>query len=63
MNDDVKQRWSSRKFWAAMAWQAAMVGLLVAGILPAEPFVAITYLLLGGYFAGNVIQHIGQGRK
>ena len=62
MKDDAKQRWSSRKFWAAMVWQGVMVGLLAKGALPEEPFVAITYLILGGYFAGNVIQHLGQGR-
>jgi hypothetical protein len=41
-----------------MFWQVVMVGLLVIDVLPAESFVAITYLILGGYFAGNVAQHI-----
>ncbi|SES15290.1 hypothetical protein SAMN04487958_10818 [Vreelandella subterranea] len=54
--DDVKQRWSSRKFWAAMFWQLVMVGLLIAGLLPVEVFEALTWLLLGGYFVGNVAQ-------
>jgi len=52
------ERWSSRKFAAAMFWQAGMVALLWTGKLPAEAFVAITYLILGGYFAGNVAQHV-----
>lgn len=56
-------KWSSRKFWAMMFWQLVMVGLLVAGVLPPEPFVAITWLILGGYFVGNVAQHIAGARK
>ena len=54
----VVERWSSRKFAAAMVWQSVMVALLVHGTLPHEAFVAITYLILGGYFAGNVAQKI-----
>ena len=57
------ERWSSRKFTAAMFWQAVMVGLLVHGTLPQEAFVAITYLILGGYFAGNVAQKIWEPKK
>ncbi|WP_337133562.1 hypothetical protein [Staphylococcus aureus] len=54
--NEIAQRWSSRKFWAAMAWQAVMVKLLVAGILPVEVFQSLTWMLLGGYFVGNVSQ-------
>lgn len=54
----VTERWSSRKFAAAMFWQSAMTGLLWAGKFPSEAYVAITYLILGGYFAGNVAQHV-----
>ncbi len=54
----VKERWTSRKFIAAMLWQLVMVSLLVNGVLPPEAFVAVTYLILGGYFGGNVAQHI-----
>ena len=54
----VAERWTSRKFWAAMTWQAVMTGLLVVGVLPAEAYVAVTYLILGSYVAGNVTQHI-----
>lgn len=56
-------KWSSRKFWAMMLWQSVMVGLLAFKILPPEPFVAITWLILGGYFVGNVTQHIAGARK
>ena len=52
------ERWSSRKFAAAMFWQAAMCGLLIADKLPPESFVVVTMLILGGYFAGNVAQHV-----
>jgi len=57
------ERWTSRKFVAAMCWQAVMVILLASGVLPAEAFVAITYLILGGYFAGNVAQHIWERKE
>lgn len=56
-------KWSSRKFWAMMLWQSVMVGLLAFKVLPPEPFVAITWLILGGYFVGNVTQHIAGARK
>ncbi|WP_046079664.1 hypothetical protein [Halomonas sp. HG01] len=54
--NEVAARWSSRKFWSAMAWQAVMVWLLIAGHLPVEVFETLTWLLLGGYIAGNVAQ-------
>ena len=50
------ERWTSRKFWAMMVWQTVMVWLLWSGKLPLEGFVSVTWLLLGGYFASNVIQ-------
>ncbi len=53
---EIAQRWSSRKFWAAMLWQALMVKLLATGILPVAVFESLTWLLLGGYFLGNVAQ-------
>ncbi|MCE8004253.1 hypothetical protein [Billgrantia ethanolica] len=56
--NDVTQRWSSRKFAAAMVWQAVMVWLLIAGHLPVEVFETLTFLLLGGYILGNVAQHV-----
>lgn len=49
-------RWTSRKFWAATAWEAVMVTLLCLGKLPVEAFQSLTWLLLGGYFLGNVAQ-------
>ena len=58
MEEGIVKRWSSRKFWAMMFWQSAMAGLLLKGVLPSEAFVSITYLILGGYFLGNVAQHI-----
>lgn len=49
-------RWTSRKFWAAMFWEVVMVMLLYVGKLPVEAFESLTWLLLGGYFVGNVTQ-------
>lgn len=57
MNDEeTEPRWTSRKFWAAMFWMAVMSAMLAAGRLPVEAFVSVTYLLLGGYFVGNIAQ-------
>ncbi|MDC8804241.1 hypothetical protein PRZ61_12395 [Halomonas pacifica] len=61
--NEIAQRWSSRKFWAATVWQAVMVLLLVADHLPVEAFQSLTWLLLGGYFVGNVTQHVLLGRQ
>jgi len=55
---DLAVRWTSRKFWAAMVWQAVMTTLFARGTLPVDAFVSVTWLLLGGYFVGNVAQHI-----
>lgn len=54
-------RWTSRKFWAMMVWEAVMVYLLREAILDKAAFVSLTYLLLGGYFVGNVAQKIWAG--
>jgi len=54
----VAQRWSSRKFLAVMFWQGVMTALLWHDKLPSEAFVSITWVLLGGYVAGNVAQHV-----
>jgi len=56
MTTETKERWSSRKFWAAMVWMAVMCALLVEGSLPVDAFVSVTWLLLGGYFVGNIAQ-------
>lgn len=53
---EVAARWSSRKFWSAMVWQAVMVWLLFVGKLPVPVFETLTWLLLGGYYLSNVAQ-------
>lgn len=58
MNDDLKKRLTSRKFWAAMFWQAVFCVLLWHGKLPVESFVSLTYLILGGYLLANVAQGV-----
>lgn len=56
--NDVAARYTSRKFWAMVVWEAVMVWLLWSGKLPVDAFVSLTWLLLGGYFASNVIQNV-----
>lgn len=51
-------RWTSRKFWAMVVWEAVMVFLLWFGKLPVDAFVSLTWLLLGGYFVSNVAQKV-----
>lgn len=51
-----KDRWTSRKFWAAMLWQAVFTILFANNIMPADMFKGLTWLLLGGLFAANVGQ-------
>lgn len=53
---DALIRWTSRKFWAVMFWQAVVAYLLWAGKLPVDAFESITWLLLGGYLGANVAQ-------
>lgn len=49
-------RWSSRKFWAAMFWQAVMTILVVMDRLDQSIFETLTFLILGGYFLSNVVE-------
>jgi len=58
MKEETKGRWSSRKFWSAMFWQAVLTVLLIVDKLPASSFETLTYLLLGGYFFSNVAQKV-----
>ena len=51
-------RWSSRKFWAMMVWESVFIWLFIEHKLPVEALTSVTWLLLGGYFAGNVAQHV-----
>jgi len=52
----IPERWTSRKFVAAMGWEAVFVALLWVGKLPVEAFITLTFLALGGYFMGNLAQ-------
>lgn len=56
MSASIVQRWTSRKFWAAMICWLVVVWLRVFNHIPVEAFVNLTWLLLGGYFLGNVAQ-------
>lgn len=56
--DTVAIRWTSRKFWAMMIWQTVITVLLYRGKLPVDAFQSLTWLLLGGYFVGNVAQKV-----
>lgn len=60
MKLSTRARWSSRKFWAAMFWQAATTMLLVSGKLPFDTYEALTYLILGGYFLSNVASKVAK---
>jgi hypothetical protein len=47
-----------------MFWQGVFTTLLVLGHIPIDPFLSLTWLLLGGYFVGNLLtQHMGLGAK
>ena len=59
MSEEVRQRYTSRKFWLSVAAQALFSVLLVVGKLPPSEYVTLSFLALGGYLAGNVIQHTG----
>ena len=52
--ETVTVRWTSRKFWAAMVWEAVFVTLFTKGILPEALLLSFTWLLLGGYFCANL---------
>jgi len=41
-----------------MSWQGIFTCLLIIGVLPHGTYEALSYLTLGGYFVGNVAQHV-----
>lgn len=47
-------RWTSRKFWSMMFWEAVFVTLFSFGILSESALESLSYLLLGGYLVANV---------
>lgn len=56
MRKEVRGRWSSRKFWSAMLWQAVLVVMVCLGKLEQSVFESLTFLILGGYFLSNVVE-------
>lgn len=51
-------RWTSRKFWAVMFWEAVFVFLFCIDKLSETALESVTYLLLGGYLVANVAPKI-----
>lgn len=45
---------TSRKLWLAVYFEHLFFFGLVNEWIPTEAFVSLTYLVLGGYFLGNV---------
>ena len=58
-NEPAKQRWSSRKFWSVMFWEAVATGLLIYGAIDQSVWETITMFLIPAYIAGNVAQRMG----
>lgn len=61
----MKERWSSRKFAAAMFWQLVFTLLLIAEHIKPELYYSLTMITLGGYFVANVMQgfNFNAGKK
>jgi len=56
MSDTIYARWSSRKLAVAVGCWLVIVALRCYERIPVDTFTDLTWLLLGGYFAGNLIQ-------
>jgi hypothetical protein len=54
----ISERYSSRKFWTMLVAQLGWIIMLYDGVLPADAFVSLTYLTIGGYFLVNGTQHV-----
>lgn len=50
----VRGKWSSRKFWAMMFWEAAFLAVFLCDKMSESTFESLTFLLLGGYLLSNV---------
>ena len=55
MNDEIKTRWSSRKYWSAMVWQIVFTILVVKKVVTGDTYATLTFITLGGYYAANVM--------
>lgn len=55
-----KVKWTSRKLWLAVYFEHLFFLAMVKDWMPVNVFESLTWLLLGGYFLGNIAsRHIG----
>lgn len=47
-------KWTSRKFWTMMLWQAVATAMLWFGKLESEHYWMLSGILVGSYMAANV---------
>ena len=55
--------WSSRKFWTMMIWQGVWTIAVFSGIVTGPLYYDLTLIGLGGYYMGNVGEHIANAFK
>jgi hypothetical protein len=48
-------KYTSRKFWCMMFWQAVFTFLVFKGVVTGDQYGNLTLITLGAYFAANVI--------
>jgi len=55
-------RWTSRKVWICIFWEAVFVGLLLHKDIPPEIFLSLTMFNMGSYYASNVMAKYADGK-
>lgn len=63
MDTTLSDKLTSRKLWLAVFFEILFTILLCYGKLPTSVYESLSYMLLGGYIAGNVAQNIMLTKK
>lgn len=59
----MNERWSSRKLRVAIWFELLFTALLFAGKVPPDIYYNLTFVTIGGYFIGNVGEHMADALK
>ena len=53
-------KWSSRKLWIAVGFESLWALMTYLGTLDGDHLETLTVVTIGGYFAGNVGEHLAR---
>jgi len=63
MAEKVRSAWSSRKFWTMIIWQSIWTLGFFLGSIKSPTYYDLTLIGLGGYYMGNIGEHLANALK